>query len=63
MSTLPDIKDHNNSLEKKNEVKDNNSNAVVSSYWGISRPKVHREDGTEWPWNCFMVRMSELFGN
>ncbi|KAL0387142.1 UNVERIFIED_CONTAM: Ubiquinol oxidase, mitochondrial [Sesamum radiatum] len=27
---------------------------VVSSYWGISRPKVTREDGTEWPWNCFM---------
>ncbi|KAK7368803.1 hypothetical protein VNO80_10833 [Phaseolus coccineus] len=53
MSTLPDIKDHN-SEEKKNEVKDNNTNAVTSSYWGISRPKVHREDGTEWPWNCFM---------
>lgn len=28
---------------------------VVSSYWGISRPKITREDGTEWPWNCFMV--------
>ncbi|OMP07881.1 Alternative oxidase [Corchorus olitorius] len=27
---------------------------VVSSYWGISRPKITREDGTEWPWNCFM---------
>ncbi|KAH6813495.1 alternative oxidase 2 [Perilla frutescens var. frutescens] len=27
---------------------------VVSSYWGISRPKIKREDGTEWPWNCFM---------
>ncbi|QCD84102.1 alternative oxidase 3, mitochondrial [Vigna unguiculata] len=53
MSTLPDIKDHN-SEEKKNEVKDDNTNAVISSYWGISRPKVRREDGTEWPWNCFM---------
>lgn len=28
---------------------------VTSSYWGISRPKITREDGTEWPWNCFMV--------
>nr|ACB30184.2 mitochondrial alternative oxidase 2 [Hypericum perforatum]AOA32903.1 mitochondrial ubiquinol oxidase [Hypericum perforatum] len=28
--------------------------AVASSYWGISRPKVTREDGTDWPWNCFM---------
>ncbi|KAK7363137.1 hypothetical protein VNO77_05267 [Canavalia gladiata] len=27
---------------------------VESSYWGISRPKIMREDGTEWPWNCFM---------
>ncbi|KAK6143713.1 hypothetical protein DH2020_024061 [Rehmannia glutinosa] len=45
--------------------KDNKSNGVatgnvekgevvVSSYWGIQRPKLTREDGTEWPWNCFM---------
>ncbi|KAA8545606.1 hypothetical protein F0562_020390 [Nyssa sinensis] len=27
---------------------------MASSYWGISRPKIMREDGTEWPWNCFM---------
>lgn len=31
-----------------------NRDVVVSSYWGISRPKITREDGTEWPWNCFM---------
>ena len=31
------------------------SGVLVSSYWGISRPKITREDGTEWPWNCFMV--------
>ncbi|XP_061364678.1 ubiquinol oxidase 2, mitochondrial-like [Gastrolobium bilobum] len=30
------------------------SSVVVSSYWGISRQKIKREDGTEWPWNCFM---------
>ncbi|XP_048228001.1 ubiquinol oxidase, mitochondrial isoform X2 [Ricinus communis] len=35
-------------------VKVNDSKAVVSSYWGIVRPKVLREDGSEWPWNCFM---------
>ncbi|PIA36670.1 hypothetical protein AQUCO_03300110v1 [Aquilegia coerulea] len=28
--------------------------AVVSSYWGVSRPSLTKEDGTEWPWNCFM---------
>ncbi|KAA8536463.1 hypothetical protein F0562_028941 [Nyssa sinensis] len=27
---------------------------MVSSYWGISRQKITREDGTVWPWNCFM---------
>lgn len=31
--------------------------SVLPSYWGISRPKITREDGTEWPWNCFMVRI------
>ncbi|XP_075505694.1 ubiquinol oxidase, mitochondrial-like isoform X2 [Primulina tabacum] len=28
----------------------------ISSYWGIARPKITREDGTEWVWNCFMRR-------
>nr|ASX94454.1 mitochondrial alternative oxidase 2b [Daucus carota]ASX94457.1 mitochondrial alternative oxidase 2b [Daucus carota subsp. halophilus]ASX94462.1 mitochondrial alternative oxidase 2b [Daucus carota] len=26
----------------------------VTSYWGVARPKVKREDGSDWPWNCFM---------
>ncbi|XP_027348638.1 alternative oxidase 3, mitochondrial-like [Abrus precatorius] len=52
MSTLPEIKDQQ-SEEKKNEVNKKND-GVVSSYWGITRPKVHKEDGTDWPWNCFM---------
>ncbi|XP_073271425.1 ubiquinol oxidase, mitochondrial-like isoform X1 [Primulina huaijiensis] len=26
----------------------------ISSYWGITRPKITKEDGTEWVWNCFM---------
>ncbi|KAG9451520.1 hypothetical protein H6P81_011485 [Aristolochia fimbriata] len=30
------------------------SGIMTSSYWGIERPKLTREDGTEWPWNCFM---------
>lgn len=40
---------------KKKEEEEGKKEVVVSSYWGISRPKITREDGTEWPWNCFMV--------
>ncbi|KAK9286864.1 hypothetical protein L1049_015270 [Liquidambar formosana] len=36
--------------------KDDGGGVVVSSYWGVSRPKLTREDGTEWPWNCFRRR-------
>ncbi|KAJ9537214.1 hypothetical protein OSB04_029947 [Centaurea solstitialis] len=25
----------------------------VVSYWGVQSPKVTKEDGTEWKWNCF----------
>ena len=35
--------------------KEDGGKMVVSSYWGVSRPKITKEDGTEWPWNCFMV--------
>ncbi|MBA0738986.1 hypothetical protein Gogos_012293 [Gossypium gossypioides] len=34
------------------ETKGKDSSAL--SYWGISRPKITRADGTDWPWNCFM---------
>ncbi|XP_049412734.1 ubiquinol oxidase, mitochondrial [Solanum stenotomum] len=27
---------------------------ALSSYWGVSRPKITKEDGSVWPWNCFM---------
>ncbi|KAJ8572523.1 hypothetical protein K7X08_009034 [Anisodus acutangulus] len=27
---------------------------AISSYWGVSRPKITKEDGSVWPWNCFM---------
>jgi ubiquinol oxidase len=40
------------------DAKKGNDGVVVSNYWGISRPKITREDGTEWPWNCFMVSNS-----
>ncbi|XP_052206175.1 ubiquinol oxidase, mitochondrial-like [Diospyros lotus] len=36
------------------EKEEKTGSVAVSSYWGISRPKITREDGTEWPWNCFM---------
>ncbi|CAN4107978.1 unnamed protein product [Withania somnifera] len=26
----------------------------ISSYWGVSRPKIIKQDGSVWPWNCFM---------
>ncbi|XP_077224463.1 ubiquinol oxidase, mitochondrial-like [Tasmannia lanceolata] len=29
-------------------------NVAISSYWGVHRPPITREDGTVWPWNCFM---------
>ncbi|KAL3818346.1 hypothetical protein ACJIZ3_004251 [Penstemon smallii] len=28
-------------------------NAIVSSYWGVAPPKVTKEDGSPWRWNCF----------
>ncbi|XP_059276592.1 ubiquinol oxidase 2, mitochondrial-like [Lycium ferocissimum] len=31
-----------------------NNNKGVVSYWGIQPPKVTKEDGTPWRWNCFM---------
>ena len=47
--------------EEEEEKKNSDSNSVVvSSYWGISRPKITKEDGTEWPWNCFMVSILVL---
>lgn len=52
--------DKDNGPKKKDEAakdveKQTRSSAVVSSYWGVSRPRILREDGSEWPWNCFMV--------
>ncbi|XP_027182600.1 ubiquinol oxidase 2, mitochondrial-like [Coffea eugenioides] len=30
-----------------------NGNKEVVSYWGVEPPKVTKEDGSEWSWNCF----------
>ncbi|KAL8155993.1 ubiquinol oxidase, mitochondrial-like [Apium graveolens] len=42
-----------------NDLKENNKDGIgsqvsVASYWGVTRPRVKREDGSDWPWNCFM---------
>ncbi|KAK1347900.1 hypothetical protein POM88_055013 [Heracleum sosnowskyi] len=39
--------------EEKKEVR--GGEVAASSYWGVARPRVTKDDGTEWPWNCFMV--------
>ncbi|KAL1559836.1 Ubiquinol oxidase 1a, mitochondrial [Salvia divinorum] len=31
-----------------------NNNKGIMSYWGVERPKITKEDGSEWRWSCFM---------
>ncbi|KAG6418876.1 hypothetical protein SASPL_121082 [Salvia splendens] len=31
-----------------------NNNKGIISYWGVERPKITKEDGSEWRWSCFM---------
>ncbi|XP_057785784.1 ubiquinol oxidase 2, mitochondrial-like [Salvia miltiorrhiza] len=33
---------------------DGKDNKGIVSYWGIERPKITKEDGSEWRWNSFM---------
>ncbi|KAL5562889.1 hypothetical protein UlMin_032636 [Ulmus minor] len=47
--------EHRERFVTREEAKKGESYVMVSSYWGISRSKVTREDGTDWPWNCFMT--------
>ncbi|KAF8411463.1 hypothetical protein HHK36_004014 [Tetracentron sinense] len=50
-----DRKENSVSDSKEREIGAKEAGSVsVSSYWGVSRPKITREDGTVWPWNCFM---------
>lgn len=37
---------------------ENKNEKGVMSYWGIQPSKIVKEDGTEWKWNCFRVRIS-----
>lgn len=30
-------------------------NKEIASYWGVEPPKITKDDGTEWKWNCFRV--------
>jgi hypothetical protein len=29
----------------------------IASYWGVPPSRVTKEDGAEWKWNCFRVRL------
>ncbi|KAG8382054.1 hypothetical protein BUALT_Bualt05G0036600 [Buddleja alternifolia] len=35
------------------KVDDQGGTAIVSSYWGVAPPKISKEDGSPWRWNCF----------
>lgn len=45
----------NEEEEKKKAVDggDNKDEKKAVSYWGVEAPKLTKEDGTEWKWNCF----------
>lgn len=47
-------KDENPTARKD---QDGGGAVVVPSYWGIetTKMKISRKDGSDWPWNCFMV--------
>ena len=46
--------------EKKEKKNGDEVKGTVNSYWGLSRPSIKRPDGTDWPWNCFMVLITFL---
>ena len=54
MASAP-LTDKKESSVTEAEAKEKDNSVAVPSYWGVSRPKIRREDGKEWPWNCFMV--------
>lgn len=58
-SAVEEVKKEKSAVEQAK--KDSSGDKMMlSSYWGISRPKITRKDGTEWPWNCFMVLLTHL---
>ena len=46
--------------EEKKKKNGDEMKGMVNSYWGLSRPSIKRPDGTDWPWNCFMVIITFL---
>ena len=46
--------------EKKDKKNGDEEKGTVDSYWGLSGPRIKRPDGTDWPWNCFMVIITFL---
>lgn len=46
-----------NPTAKKNQ--NGGGPVVVPSYWGreTTKMKISRKDGSDWPWNCFMVKL------
>lgn len=52
-SAVEEVKKEKSAVEQAKK-ESSGDKMMLSSYWGISRPKITRKDGTEWPWNCFM---------
>lgn len=40
---------------------ENNNGLGIVSYWGVSPPKVTKEDGSAWRWNCFRVCCPSIY--
>ncbi|KAG8043358.1 hypothetical protein GUJ93_ZPchr0458g22788 [Zizania palustris] len=52
-SAPPDADGKEGAAEKTAAAADQQSKKAVVSYWGIERPKLVKEDGTEWKWFSF----------
>ncbi|KAG8100903.1 hypothetical protein GUJ93_ZPchr0169g28999 [Zizania palustris] len=52
-SAPPDADGNEGAAEKTAAAADQQSKKAVVSYWGIERPKLVKEDGTEWKWFSF----------
>lgn len=55
-SSAMENKDENSTVKKD---QNGGGSVAVPSYWGIetAKMKVTRKDGSDWPWNCFMVNL------
>ena len=43
----------------KDRIVQSGDSVVQSEYWGLTPEKHFREDGSDWPWQSFRVRMSD----